>query len=128
MLTTDVEVQIQSRQPNDFLHLLSLLPPSCLPLNFGQNSYLVELFHCVHLQLIKDLEVIVLHQLVSVDPAALVQVDFQQVRRGFQTLVGTEENALGRDGGEQNLRVSFQRLIWPIYTTTRRDIQLSHSG
>ena len=41
-----------------------------------------------------------LHQLVSVDPVALVQVDFQQVRRGFQTLAGTEENALGRDGGE----------------------------
>lgn len=64
----------------------------------------MKLFHCVRLQFIKDLEVLLLHQLVSVDPAGLVQVDFQQVLRDFQTLASAEKNALGREGGEGGLQ------------------------
>lgn len=65
-----------------------------------ENSYFVELFHSIRLQLIKGLKVLLLQQLVSVDPVALVQVDFEKVQRGFQTLAGTEEEALGRQGEE----------------------------
>lgn len=65
-----------------------------------KRSHLVELSHCVRLQLIEGLEVPLLHQLVPVDPVGLVQIDFQQVRRGSQTLGGAEEKALGREGRE----------------------------
>lgn len=59
---------------------LSALFASCLPLlKLCKSSHLVELFHRVRLQLIKELEVLLLQQFVPVDPAGLVQVDFQQV-------------------------------------------------
>lgn len=36
------------------------------------------------------MEVALVHQLVSVDTAGLVEVDLEEVRRGFQTLRRTE--------------------------------------
>lgn len=81
--------------------MIPLLIPLLSSAELCQNPHLVELLHRVGLQPIEGLEVLLLHQLVSVDPLALVQVDLQQVRGGFQALAGTEEEALGREGGQE---------------------------
>ncbi|TNN81602.1 hypothetical protein EYF80_008048 [Liparis tanakae] len=99
------------------------LPPTPTSSAFPRGDSRIRFIRQLHVELIKGLEVLHLHQLVSVHPVGLVQIDFQQVRRGFQALCGTEENALGGEGREEGLRVSFQWLICSIYNRKENTAQ-----